>query len=58
MRVIGSKRVLLLLMCSRRFEQGHESDESSAGTLVGEGSPEGEVALREMGDLSLDTHGG
>ena len=42
MRVIGSKRVLLLLMCSRRFEEGHESDESSAGTLVGGGSPEGE----------------
>ena len=58
MRVIGSKRVLLLLMCSRRFEQGHESDESSAATLVGEGSPEEEAAWREMGNMSLDTHGG
>lgn len=59
MRVIGSKRVLLLLMCSRRFEQGrrfehrHESNASSAATLVGDGSPEGEAALRHMGDLSL-----
>ena len=48
----------------RRFEQRHESDASSAGTLVGEGAvtlgemASREVALWQMEDLSLDTHVG
>ena len=67
---MGSKRVLLLLMCPRRVEQGqrfkqrYESDASSAATLVGD-SPatlgrmaSREMALREMVDLSLNTHVG
>ena len=70
MRVIGSKRVWLLLMCSRRVEQGqrfkqrHESDASSAPTLLGDvAATPGEmasrgIALREMEDLAIDTHVG